>query len=101
MVEARAAKMLLRAPASGMVAILAAEVGEAVVPGEPVLTMVPDNGAWFGFNLREDALNGLSIGSVVPIHAVGAGGTHQRQGRRDAQLGRVRGVAGGPRKRRS
>jgi HlyD family secretion protein len=69
-VEARAAKMLLRAPASGMAAILAAEVGEAAVPGAPVMTMVPDNGAWFGFNLREDALNGLSIGSVVPIHAV-------------------------------
>ena len=40
------------------------------MPGAPVMTMVPDNGAWFGFNLREDALNGLSIGSVVPIHAV-------------------------------
>jgi len=53
--------MLLRAPASGTVAILAAEVGEAVVSGAPVLTMVPDNGAWFGFNLREDALKGLSI----------------------------------------
>ena len=41
-VEARAAKMLLRAPASGTIAILAAEVGEAVVPGAPVLTMVPE-----------------------------------------------------------
>ena len=67
-VEARAAKMLLRAPASGAIAIQVAEVGEAVVPGEPVLTLVPDNGTWFGFNLREDALNGLAIGSVVPVH---------------------------------
>ena len=39
-VEARAAKMLLHAPAAGTVAILVAEVGEAVVPGEPVLTLV-------------------------------------------------------------
>jgi HlyD family secretion protein len=67
-VEARAAKMLLRAPAAGTVAILVAEVGEAVVPGEPVLTMFPDNGLWFGFNLREDALRGLAIGSTVPVH---------------------------------
>jgi HlyD family secretion protein len=50
------------------IAILVAEVGEAVVPGEPVPTLVPDNGTWFGFNLREDALNGLAIGSVVPVH---------------------------------
>ena len=61
--------MLLRAPSSGTIAILAAEVGEAVVPGEPVLTLVPDNGAWFGFNLREDALRGLAIGSTVPVGA--------------------------------
>jgi HlyD family secretion protein len=67
-VEARAAKMLLHAPAAGTVAILVAEVGEAVVPGEPVLTLVPDNGTWFGFSLREDALHGLAIGSVIPVH---------------------------------
>jgi HlyD family secretion protein len=68
-VEARAAKMLLRAPSAGVVAILASEVGEAVVPGAPVLTLVPDNGIWFGLNLREDALSGLAIGSTVSIRA--------------------------------
>ncbi len=67
-VEARAAKMLLRAPASGVIAILVAEVGEAIVPGEPVLTMVPDPGVWFGFNMREDKLRGLTIGSSVPVY---------------------------------
>jgi HlyD family secretion protein len=68
-VEARAAKMLLRAPSSGAVAILVAEVGEAVVPGEPVLTLIPDNAAWFGFSVREDALRGLAIGSTVAVRA--------------------------------
>ena len=68
-VEARAAKMLLHAPASGTIAIGVAEVGEAVVPGEPVLTLIPDNGVWFGFNLREDKLDRLTIGSIVPISA--------------------------------
>lgn len=68
-VEARAAKMLLRAPRSGTVAILAAEVGEAIVPGETVLTMVPDDALWFGFNVREDELRGLTIGASVLVRA--------------------------------
>jgi multidrug resistance efflux pump len=72
-VEARAAKMLLRAPTSGVIAILAAEPGEAVVPGASVLTMVPDSGIWFGFNLREDKLNGLTIGASVPVRSSTAG----------------------------
>ncbi len=71
-VAERAAKMLLRAPCSGVVALLASEPGEAVVPGEPVVTMVPDNGVWFGLNLREDMLRGLTIGSVVPLRAADA-----------------------------
>lgn len=65
-VEARAAKMLLHAPAAGTVATLVAEPGEAVVPGEPVMTMIPGHGLWFGFNLREDALHGLTVGASVP-----------------------------------
>jgi len=70
-VEARAAKMLLRAPVTGTIAIEVAEPGEAVVPGEPVLTMVPERGIWFGFNLREDQLRALAIGAAVPVHPGG------------------------------
>jgi HlyD family secretion protein len=69
--EMRAAKMLLRASTSGVVAILAPEVGEVVVPGEPVLTLVPDNGIWFGFNMREDALSGLAIGGSTRVSTSG------------------------------
>ena len=43
------------------------EVGEAVMPGETVLTLVPDGGVWFGFNVREDALGDLPIGARVPL----------------------------------
>jgi HlyD family secretion protein len=68
-IQARAAKMLLRAPVAGTIATLVAEPGEAVVPGEPVLTMIPDNGIWFGFNLREDAIRGLAIGGSVPVRS--------------------------------
>jgi HlyD family secretion protein len=70
-VEARAAKMLLRAPVAGTIAIEVTEPGEAVVPGEPVLTMFPEHAAWFGFNLREDRLRDLTIGSVIPVRSAG------------------------------
>ncbi len=70
-VEAGAAKMLLRAPAAGEIGLIVPEVGEAVVPGETVLTLLPDGGVWFGFNVREDALGGLAIGAQVPVAAPG------------------------------
>jgi HlyD family secretion protein len=71
-VEARAAKTLLRAPAAGTVGLIVPEIGEAVVPGEPVLTLVPDGGRWLGFNLREDALGSLAIGSRVLVETPGS-----------------------------
>jgi HlyD family secretion protein len=71
-VEARASKMLLRAPVAGTIAIEAAEPGEAVVPGEPVLTMIPQHGTWFGFNLREDRLRDLAIRAAVPVRSSGS-----------------------------
>ena len=70
-VEARAAKMLLRAPATGPIGLIVPELGEAVIPGETVVTLLPDDGTWFGFNLREDALGGLEIGAQVPVVAQG------------------------------
>ncbi len=73
-VEARAAKLLLRAPTAGVTGMLVPEVGEAVVPGEPVLTLLPEHGLWFGFNLREDALGDLAIGSPVPVGTLSAAG---------------------------
>jgi len=70
-VEARAAKMLLRVPAAGEIGVIVPEVGEAVVPGETVLTLLPDGGVWFGFNVREDALGGLAIGAEISVAAQG------------------------------
>jgi multidrug resistance efflux pump len=70
-IEARAAKMLLRAPQAGTIATLVAEPGEAVVPGEPVLTMIASHGTWFGLSLREDELRGLAMGAQVSVRAAG------------------------------
>lgn len=66
-VEARAAKMLLRAPVAGETGVIVPEVGEAVVPRETVLTLVPDSGVWFGFNVREDALGELAVGTHTAV----------------------------------
>jgi len=70
-IEARAAKMLLRAPATGEIGLVVPEIGEDVIPGEPVLTLIPEGGAWFGFDVREDALDGVAIGTQVPVAAQG------------------------------
>ena len=98
-VEARAAKMLLRAPAAGTIAIEVAEPGEAVVPGEPVLTMVPEHGLWFGFNLREDRLRDLTIGAVVPVRFGVNAAPVRCEGGRAAQPGRIRRLASSARHR--
>ena len=100
-VEARASKMLLRAPVAGTIAIEAAEPGEAVVPGEPVLTMVPEQGTWFGFNLREDQLRDLGDRGSRPdtLKRQCRGG--RRKAGRAAKPGRICCVAGGARHRRS
>jgi HlyD family secretion protein len=70
--EARVTKLELRAPVAGVVGLRVPEIGEAVIPGEPVLTLLPEAGIWFGFNLREDAMGRLSVGSQVPVHLPGA-----------------------------
>jgi HlyD family secretion protein len=78
-VEARAAKMLLRAPVAGIVGTVVPEIGEAIVPGEPVLTFTPAGSHWFAFNVREDILGGLSIG--VRVSVTPAGGTQAVEGK--------------------
>jgi HlyD family secretion protein len=70
-VEARAAKMLLRAPIAGEIGVTVPEIGEDVVPGETVLTLVPNGGVWFGFNVREDALGGLAVGTHTAVTTAG------------------------------
>ena len=97
-VEARASKMLLRAPVFGTIAIEAAESGEAVVPGEPVLTM---HGTWFGFNLREEQPRDLAIGATVPLRSSRNAEAVDAKLVELRNLGGVRRVASGTRNRRS
>jgi HlyD family secretion protein len=66
-IERRQAKAVLRAPADGVIRVIAAEVGEAVRAGQPVLTIEAAAKPWLSFNAREDSLRGLSVGQTVHV----------------------------------
>jgi HlyD family secretion protein len=65
--ERRLEKMILRAPADGVVSVIAAEVGENVRAGQPILMVEAAGKQWLSINAREDHLNGLTIGGTVSV----------------------------------
>ena len=65
--DRRLDKMVLRAPVDGVVSVIAAEVGENVRAGQPILTIAAAGQQWLSFNVREDHLNGLAIGTTVNV----------------------------------
>jgi multidrug resistance efflux pump len=69
----------IRAPSDGTVALIVAEPGEAIVPGQPVMTLEAAGRRLATFNLREDQLDGLRIGS--PIELLPVGGSDRIQAR--------------------
>jgi HlyD family secretion protein len=72
--ERRLEKTILRAPSDGVVTVIVAEVGEAVRAGQPVLTIDQPRKRWLSFNVREDELRGLTVGSQVGVARPGASG---------------------------
>ena len=69
-VGARVAKLHIRAPSVGTVALLVAEPDEAIVPGQPIMTLQSSGRPWASFNLREDQLDDLHIGSIVQLMSI-------------------------------
>jgi HlyD family secretion protein len=65
--EAQLAKTTLNSPVDGIARLLVAEPGEAISPGQPVLTLGVAGDRWFTFTIREDRLQGLTIGSKVTL----------------------------------
>jgi HlyD family secretion protein len=72
--ERRLEKMILRAPTNGVVSVIAAEVGENVRAGQPILMLEAAGKQWLSFNVREDHLSGLTIGETVSVRRNGADG---------------------------
>jgi HlyD family secretion protein len=72
--EAQLAKTTLTSPVDGVARLLVAEPGEAISPGQPVLTLGVAGDRWFTFTIREDRLQGLTLGSKVSLRT--AAGEH-------------------------
>jgi HlyD family secretion protein len=72
-IATRAAKLGIRAPANGNVALLVAEPGEAIIPGQPVMTLEATAWRWASLNLREDQFDDLRIGSPIELLPLGGG----------------------------
>jgi len=60
------------APTDGRVALIVAEPGEAIVPGQSVMTLEAAGRRWASFNLREDQLGDLRLGAGVELLPLGA-----------------------------
>ncbi|MGA2997512.1 HlyD family secretion protein [Bradyrhizobium sp.] len=65
--ERRLEKMTLRAPTDGVISVVAAEVGENVRAGQPILMVEATGKQWLSFNVREDRLDGLTVGKTVDV----------------------------------
>src|ERR1700761_4953728 len=65
--ERRLEKMVLRAPTDGVISVVAAEGGEKVRAGQPILMVEAAGKQWLSFNVREDDLDGLTVGKTVEV----------------------------------
>ncbi|MET4205273.1 HlyD family efflux transporter periplasmic adaptor subunit [Bradyrhizobium sp. LA2.1] len=70
--ERRLDKMVLRAPADGVVSVIAAELGENVRAGQPILMVEAAGRQWLSFNVREDHLDRLAMGETANVMRNGA-----------------------------
>jgi HlyD family secretion protein len=65
--ERRLDKTLLRAPTDGIVSVIVAQVGENIQAGQPVLVIDAAGKQWLSFDVREDLLQGLTVGATVDV----------------------------------
>jgi len=60
-------KTVLTAPTDGVIGIQVSELGEIIPPGKPVMTVEIEGERWFGFNISEDFLEGLTVGARASL----------------------------------
>jgi HlyD family secretion protein len=73
--ERHLGKTVLHSPTDGIVSVIVAEVGENVRAGQPVLAIAATGKQWLSFNVREDFLHGLTVGTAVQVARAGARNT--------------------------
>ena len=64
---AKVAKTTLVAPTDGVVRLIVAELGEAISPGQSVMTLEAGTERWFTFTIREDRLGGVGVGKPLVL----------------------------------
>lgn len=57
----------LQAPVNGIVTEVFPKVGELVGQGAPIMTITDLDDVWFTFNVREDMLEGITIGEDIEV----------------------------------
>jgi HlyD family secretion protein len=65
--EAKVTKTTLVAPTDGVIRLIVAEIGEAISPGQSVMTLEAGSERWFTFTIREDRLGGIGIGKPLVL----------------------------------
>lgn len=60
-------KTVLRAPADGILANTAFEIGDLVSPGARLAALVPDNGIYIEANYKETELSGIAVGTEADV----------------------------------
>jgi len=64
-VEAYLEETHLKSPLQSEVASIIPNIGELVSPGFPIIRLVDLNDVWVTFNLREDLLSDIKMGSII------------------------------------
>ncbi|MBE9604701.1 efflux RND transporter periplasmic adaptor subunit [Acetobacteraceae bacterium H6797] len=72
--QADIAELTIRSPIDGQVTSRIAEPGENFSPGAPLVSLIALDRLWITFNLREDLLRGLVIGSRITVTVPALGG---------------------------
>nr|WP_321525709.1 efflux RND transporter periplasmic adaptor subunit [uncultured Cohaesibacter sp.] len=73
-IETNIAELTIYAPMDGQITARMAEKGKFFAAGAPQISMIDVDHLWFTFNLREDLLNGLTIGQQLNVHVPALGG---------------------------
>lgn len=66
-VESYLGELYLTSPVDGTVSAVFPKTGELIGTGSPVMTIVDLNDVWFTFNVREDLLKGMNLGSELTL----------------------------------
>lgn len=81
-------RCVIRSPATGIVTLRTVQVGEAVNPNDPLMTVVPIEQMWVNANFKETQLSKIRIGQKVDM-------TADMYGYKVIYHGVVEGISGG------